>query len=180
MPRGPSKEALQETFAFLGLALHMLHGIESHFAQATLLGLTERQKRKHRTVSDLWKAREKMTFGQMVLLFKEDWELDPDFEKLLDEFVSERNFIVHRITAEKGFGIASARDRRKLNARLATFIDKTYFMSEFFHGAYVASLEFARHMVRVQRNIDIPVEPPREWQERKDMFLALVKYRHGT
>ena len=121
-----------------------------------------------------------MTFGQMVLVFKEDWELDANFEKLLDAFVLERNFIVHRITAEEGYGVRSAQQRRKLNARLGKFIDQTFLMSKFFHGAYLASNEFARDMVKREQVIDIPLEIPEEWIERRDMFLALARYKHDA
>jgi hypothetical protein len=84
-----SKEAMQESFAVLGLAIHLLHEIENHFSQATLLGLAEKQKRKHQSINDMWAARDRMTFGQLVPLFKEDWDLQPEFEFVLDKFVEE-------------------------------------------------------------------------------------------
>src|SRR5258707_13620555 len=118
MNRTPSRAVVQETFALLGLAVHILHEIESHFAQATLLGLTDKQKRKHKSINDLWNARDKMTFGQLVAHFKEDWILESTFEGLLDRFVTERNVVVHRLTCLEGYGVQRSEDTKELNARL--------------------------------------------------------------
>ena len=38
-------------------------------------------------MNDLWAARDRMTFGQMVALFKEDYVLQDDFERRLDTFL---------------------------------------------------------------------------------------------
>jgi hypothetical protein len=178
MSHKPSREVLQETCALLGLAVHMLHQIELYFAQATLLGLTDKQKRKHGRIFDLWDARDKMTFGQMVAHFKEDWILESAFEKLLDNFVTERNIVVHRLTVLEGYGLRKAKDRKKVNARLTTFIDQAFLMCRFFRGAYAASNEFARYIVKDRQGIDTPLVTPKEWLEDRDMFLSLVTYRH--
>jgi hypothetical protein len=178
MSKKPSREALQETFALLGMAVHMLHQIESNFAQATLLGVTNKQKRKYATINDLWNARDKMTFGQMVTHFKEDWILEPGFEELLDGFVAERNIVVHHLTALKAYGVERAKNRKKLNARIVAFIEQSFFIHKFFHGAYLASNEFASYAVKDVRGIDIPFTTPNEWLDDRDMFLSLVTYRH--
>jgi hypothetical protein len=43
-----------------------------------------------------------MTFGQLVAHFKEDWILASTFEGHLDNFVLERNVVIHRLTALAG------------------------------------------------------------------------------
>jgi hypothetical protein len=119
-----------------------------------------------------------MTFGQLVSHFKEDWSLEPDFERLLDQFVEERNQVVHRITTLNGFGVATARERKKLNARLGAFINTAFFMHKVFHGAYLASNEFARDWLKSSKGIDIPLVTPEEWIDHRDLFLAVASYKH--
>jgi hypothetical protein len=178
MSRKPARAEMQETFALLGFAIHILHQIEEHFARATLLGITEKQQRKHSTINDLWSARERMTFGQMVVHFKEDWILETSFEKQLDAFVAERNIVIHRLTGLEGFGIEISSELAALNERITAFIEQEFIMSRFFHGAYLASNEFARHMVKERDGTDIPLETPEEWKPNRDFFLSLVTYRH--
>jgi hypothetical protein len=180
MSSEPSRAEVQETFALLGFAIHILHQIEEHFAQATLLGLSEKQQRKHSTINDLWNARERMTFGQMVLHLKEDWILEPAFEKQLDAFVAERNIVIHRLTSLEGYGVESPNELAALKERTAAFIEQEFLMSKFFHGAYLASNEFARQMVKEHDGMDIPLETPDEWKQNRDLFLSLVTYRHST
>ena len=172
----PSREALQDSFTRLGMALQILHEMERFFAQATLLGLTDKQRRKHETMNDLWAARDKMTFGQMVLLFKEDYILPLEFEKALDAFVLERNVIVHRITTLEGYRLDSTEDRERLNERISTFIEQALFFRKFFHGAFLASNEFARGILK-SGGVDIPVVTPDEWQAHVNLFRGLATYR---
>lgn len=178
MTRKPSRAELQDTFAALGMAVHVLHEMESYFAQAILLGLTDRQKHKHKNMNELWNAREKMTFGQLVAHFKEDWILDSTFEGHLDNFVLERNVVIHRLTALDGFGVETTEDLKTLNARLLAFIEQALLMRRFFHGAFLTSNEFASHTLKRAHGIDIPLETPPEWVKNRDMFRSLVTYRH--
>jgi hypothetical protein len=64
------------------------------------------------------------------------------------------------------------------NAGLTAFIDQVFLMSKFLHGAYLASNEFAKKMVKQHQGIDIQLNTPKEWLENRDMFLSLVTYRH--
>lgn len=179
MQQKPSRAELQATFAALGMAVHVLHEIESYFAQAILLGLTDRQKRKHKNMNELWSAREKMTFGQLVAHFKEDWILEATFEGNLDNFVLERNVVIHRLTALDGYGVETTENLKTLNARLLAFIEKAFLMRRFFHGAFLTSNEFASHTLKHAHGIDIPLETPPEWIENRDMFRSLAIYKHG-
>jgi hypothetical protein len=169
---------LKESLAGLGLAVHLMHEIESYFAQATLLGLTSKQRTKHHTVDEMWAARDRMTFGQLVLLFKEDWRLDPDFERQLDWFVNERNTIIHRITAMDEFDVNTAEGRQMLDRRLATFISAAYPMLRIFRGACIVSNDFSSFWLKEQKGIDIKHEVPDEWANDGELFLSVATYKH--
>jgi hypothetical protein len=128
----------------------------------------------------MWAARDRKTFGQLVSLFKEDWDLHPEFELVLDKFVQERNRVVHRLTKLQGFGVSTQRERQKLNARLSKFLDVAFLMRKIFHGAYLVSNEFARDWLKNHKGIEIPLETPEAWREDIDYFFAVAKYKHGA
>lgn len=178
MTRATPSQALRESFAGLGLAVHLLHQIEQYFAQATLLGLTSKQRSKHATFSDMWAARDRMTFGQLVLLFKEDWSLDPDFEKQLDWFVGERNIIVHRLSALDGYELTNESGRNQTNARVANFVEAAYPMLRIFRGAYLVSNDFKQDWLKTHKGIDVSLEIPSEWEGDSELFLAVATYKH--
>jgi hypothetical protein len=53
-------------------------------------------------------------------------------------------------------------------------------MRKIFHGAYLASNEFARDWLKNHKGIEIPLETPEEWREDIDYFFAVAKYKHGA
>ncbi len=178
MSHATPSQALRESFAGLGLAVHLLHQIEQYFAEATLLGLTSKQRSKHATFNDMWAAQDRMTFGQLVLLFKEDWSLDPDFEEQLDWFVGERNLIIHRLSALADYNLTTESGRNQANARVANFIEAAYPMLRIFRGAYLVSNDFKRDWLKTHERVDIPLEIPDEWQGDSELFLAVATYKH--
>jgi hypothetical protein len=99
--------------------------------------------------------------------FKEDWSLDSTFESQLDNFVLERNVVIHRLTALDGHGLETTEDLNTLNARLLAFIEQAFLMRRFFHGAFLTSNEFASHTLKHARGIDIPLETPPELGQKQ-------------
>lgn len=169
----------QETFALLGLAVALCQEIESKFAQSILLAMTEKQRKKYTTFGELLVARDKMTFGQLVMLFKEDWDLKPEFEHLLDCFVRERNVVVHRLTILEGHGLRTKRERQRINKRLAKFIDLAFLIHKAFNASYQASQEFQSWWLKEYQGTDLPFKVPNEAEDDIISFLDMIKYKRS-
>lgn len=178
--RDEQSVAIRETLAGLGMALYVIQEIESYLAQATLLGLTARQRKKRKTFEDFWAARDKMTFGQLVEHFKEDWIVDSNFEESLDWFVSERNTLVHRVLVTDDFSLRSEKDREELNQRIVKFMDIAAFMKHVFHGGYLLSNEFLVDWGNKRSKVKVFLKTPEEWEDDIVLFRDIATWRWPT
>lgn len=104
---------IKEAQAWVGLCLAVIQEVEVYLANAWFLGLTEKDRQSQRTLGDLIEIRNRLTLGQLVKKFKEGWELEPEFERLLDFFVTQRNRFAHSLLMEGGCGFMHARERKK-------------------------------------------------------------------
>jgi hypothetical protein len=162
-----------EAWGLMGGALTLMHEIESDLAHAIFVGLTEKQKRKYPTLSALIEARKKMTFGQLVGLMKEQWEITPEFDGFLDMFVEERNHLVHDLTVLPGFSVDKARDRKKLIRRVGLFVQACYLARRIFRGAAFASIDFMAYRARKQ-GFKIDIQTSEEIELRMAEFFDVI------
>ena len=116
-------EEMEEVWAMMGLTLTIFHEIEYHLSQAFLLGINEKARRQDKKIKELLSDREKMTFGRMIGVMKEEWSLHPIFEMFIDAFVKERNIFIHKLTSLDGYNVLYKRDRNRLKKRLEGFIE---------------------------------------------------------
>lgn len=174
MGKQAQKQDMQDVCAMMGLALTLLHEIEQELAEAFYVGLTEKQKKKHPTVNDLIAARSKMTFGQLVNLMKEQWQLDHGFDRFLDAFVDERNQFVHSLTTQEGFGILRKRDRNRLRKRLGHFINQAFLAKRLFRAARYTTVDFAQYWLKKHEGVDLNLPKIPEIEREIDVFLGLL------
>jgi len=172
--RSAHVDDMQEVCAKMGLCLAMLHEIEDKFAKSILFGLNERDKRKGRPFKEVWASRDEMTFGRLVMIMKEKWNLNPELEEFLETFVKERNVFVHRLTSAKGFSLRSKRDRKRLEKRVDRFMELAFVANRLFTSALYTSIDFTQDWLKKTRGIDAGVRFPAEVQERIADFLELV------
>jgi hypothetical protein len=164
----------EEAWGMMGCALTLLHEIERDLAQAIFVGLTPKQKKKYPTVNALQEARAKMTFGQLVGIMKEQWHLTGEFDEFINNFVEERNHLVHDLTELPGFGVARKRDRVRLAQRVGRFVQMAFIARRVFRGANFASVDFMRHWVKTQKGVDVPIELSAEAEDRIEDFFSIL------
>ena len=168
------KKEMEEVFALMGIALATLHEIEKDFVSSFLVGLTERQKKKHVTMQQLLEAREKMTFGQLVNHMKEQWTLKPEVEYFIDSFLQERNTFIHGLTALDGFNPRYKRQRAKLRKRVEHFIEVALLARRIFRAAYYASNDFAQWWLREHQGVNIDLPANEDIKDEIAFFLELL------
>ena len=168
---------MSDIWGLMGLSLTVLHEIEENFSEAFFLGLNERDRRRGTTFSELRKTREKMTFGRMISIMREEWELHPLFDAFISFFAEERNFFIHKLTATKGYNIRLKRDRERLKKRVVFFLNMTLLAEEIFRTAFWASVEMAKILVEEKDGKKIPLEIPDEIKTDISTFLQLCKYK---
>ncbi|HEY4884132.1 MAG TPA: hypothetical protein VII08_10900 [Myxococcales bacterium] len=145
----PLPEGLWDLFAALGFAMVMAQTTERHMGQTmhVIFGA------ESFSVDDFMRleneARRK-TLGTLVRALREQVTLDEKFAGILDQFVIDRNTLIHRLDEDEGFDLNTHEGRErchKLAARIArsgALLQQT-FLSFFIafgnrHGAPLPSL----------------------------------------
>ena len=175
----PLDAEMKDVFGKMGLTLSILHEIEEDFSRAFLFGMTERDKKKGKTFGDLWEDRDHMTFGRMVSIMKEKWELDPVLELFLDTFVKERNIFIHKLTKMDGYGLFGKRKRKKLARRVDFFFRLTLIARKLFASALDATMCFGKYYIEKREKIDIGLQFPEEIIQEVSGFMSLLKPRES-
>ncbi len=168
------RKEMEEVFALMGVALATLHEIERDFANSVLVGLTNRQRKKHDTVQDLLEARSKMTFGQLVGHMKEQWTLKPEVEFFIDTFLKERNAFIHGLTTLDGYNPRHKRQRARLRKRVETFIEMSLLARRIFRAANYASIDFAQWWLTQHGVEHEPLPRVESIEDDIDSFLEML------
>jgi hypothetical protein len=175
----PLDAEMKDVFAIMGLTLSILHEIEEDFSRAFLFGLSERYRKKGKNYDDFWEDRDHMTFGRMVSIMKEKWELDPVLELFLDIFVKERNIFVHKLTKMDGYGLFGKRERKKLAKRVDLFFQLALTAKKIFSSALDATMCFGKYYLGKYKKIDIDLQFPEEIMQEVSGFMSLLKPRES-
>ncbi len=173
----PLDAEMKDVFALMGLTLSILHEIEEDFSRAFLFGMTERDKKKGKTFGELLEDRDHMTFGRMVSIMKEKWELDPLLELFFDTFVKERNIFIHKLTKMDGYGIFGKAKRKKLAKRVDLFFRLTLMARKLFSSAFDATICFSKYHMEEYKKIDVDFQVPEEIMQEVSEFMSLLKPR---
>lgn len=129
----------------LCMCLVMCQLIEYYIVNSFLLGISKRQKKKYKTLSDLktgWKTK---TLGNMLTSIEEAWEIEPTLKANLDLFLAHRNLLIHGITTEERFDVRTHWGREELLAFLSFFDVHGRIVKKAFRSSYYASIHFGFH-----------------------------------
>jgi hypothetical protein len=92
-------------YSVIGIALSICHEIEYFLSKSFIFGITEEQKRKYETINDLWEGWSKKTFGQLIRLIQDGYNIEPILKNGLELFLHMRNKLVHGITNDERYNI---------------------------------------------------------------------------
>ena len=120
-----------------------------------------------------------MTFGRMVSIMKEKWELDQVLELFLDTFVEERNIFIHKLTMMDGYGIFGKAKRKKLAKRVDLFFQLTLIAKKLFASASYATIHFSNFYLKEHEKIDIGLQLSEEIMREVSGFMSLLKPRES-
>jgi hypothetical protein len=93
MSKQQRMDEMTEILGLMGMGLLVVQEIESHLAFSFVFGMSERQRRTDKTVSDLWAERDRMTFGQLLAALRSWWEPDPVLDEFLDGFLQASQYV---------------------------------------------------------------------------------------
>lgn len=87
-----------------------------HLLMSVIFGLTEAQSIEH-----LSKVYAKKTLGQFLVLVREKIGLKESFDEYMEDYIQQRNFIIHNISRTKSFSLYTEQGRRKSTDFLTSF-----------------------------------------------------------
>jgi len=127
----------------LGICLVRCQQIEHYIANSFLLGISEKQKKKYKTINDLRAGWKKKTLGNMLQSIEEAWEIDPIVKASFELFLNNRNTLIHGIATSEQYDIRTLWGQHELLSFLKFFDIHSRMVKKAFRGSYYASLDFA-------------------------------------
>ncbi len=129
-------------FTMLGICTARCQEIEHLIAQSFILGVAEAQKGRYKTISDLVRAWQKKTFGQLLRLIDEGYEVDPVVRASLDLFLEMRNKLIHGITTDPRYDIDTSWGQDETIAFLKLFEILSRPIRKAFRASFYASIDY--------------------------------------
>lgn len=141
-------EGIDETIEnILGECLIIIHRIEDYITNSFIFAVGN-EKYSEYSIKELTKHwKEKFTFGKLIGLMKERFNIKPDVENSLQLFLHQRNKIAHGITKDERFDIDSLWGKKELVGFLALFIQNAHILEPIIQSAYIASMSLSYYLM---------------------------------
>lgn len=126
----------------LGICIARCQQIEYYIAHSFLLGVSEKQKRKYKTINNLIDGWKKKTLGNLLHSIDEVYEIEPIVRASFDLFLNMRNQLIHGITTSEKYNIETSWGQDELVAFLAFFDIVSRPVRNAFRSSYYASVYY--------------------------------------
>ncbi|MFZ4761343.1 MAG: hypothetical protein ACOYK8_00815 [Alphaproteobacteria bacterium] len=126
------------------------HALTNSFIFVAILN---NQKNKSLTISDLKKSWKRKTFGQMMQLIEEGWDIEPTIKVALDGYKQMRNLLAHSLVIEERYDINTAWGCKELALFLSSFDLYSRLIKRVFQGSFYASIDLAASYLKTPKDI---------------------------
>lgn len=155
---GPQIDISEKLYVVLGVALSQCHEIEWLFAKSFIFGVSEKQKKKYRTLNDFFKGWEKKTLGGLFSSMQEAFNIEYTTKMTLDLFLDMRNKLVHGITTTDRYNINTEWGRRELIVFLDLFLSLCAPIKDIAASCFEVSAKLANTYLLEDSAEKIPLE----------------------
>jgi hypothetical protein len=154
----------------IGVCLAMCQEIEHYIAHSFVLGISERQKRRYKTIDDLREGWKKKTLGSLLAAIDEAYEIQPLVRASFQLFLQMRNQLIHGLIKSDRYDIDTDWGRRELIAFLTFFDIVSRSVRRIFRSSFYASIDFGVEYLSKGRKIPRNLLTP-DQIEQTDLFL---------
>lgn len=162
-------------YSAMGIALTECHEIEYLLSKSFIFGISDEQKRKYDSINDLMEGWSKKTFGQLLWLIQDTFEIEPTLKTALQLFLEMRNKLVHGITEDKRYDIRDEWGQKELISFLDTFLSLSEPIKEIAFSCYVTSMQFGLELVKKD---GLPaIEFPEDSIEKLSVFFEFFNQK---
>ncbi len=127
----------------LGRCLVRCQEIEHNLARSFIFCAPHKKKQKNKTISDLTAEWSRLTFGQLIKMIKNDWEMLPELDGALDMYRHSRNLFIHRLCTDPRYDISTRWGVMEFLPFLQFFDLQTKIVMRASEASLAASLDFA-------------------------------------
>lgn len=150
-----SYEGMRKTLDnMLGICITTIHKIENYITDSFIFAIGNEKYGEFtiKEVTKLWKR--KLTFGKLIKLIQERYEIDEDIHHALILFLTQRNRIAHGLTKDERYEIETVWGQKELVAYLALFLRNAWLLEEVFESAFIVSIGVGFNLIK--ENSDNP------------------------
>lgn len=162
-------------YSAMGIALSRCHKIEYLLSNSFIFGFSDEQKRKYDTINDLREGWSKKTFGQLIRIIQDTFEIEPTLKASLELFLEMRNKLVHDITGDERYDIHDEWGQKELIAFLDTFLTLAEPIKDIALSCYVTSMQFGIEIMK--KDGVAVVELPEDSIEKLSTFLEFFNLK---
>jgi hypothetical protein len=155
-------------YSVMGIALSVCHEIEHYLSESFIFGITESQKRKYETINDLWEGWSKKTFGELIRLIQDGYNIEPIVKNGLELFRDMRNKLVHGITINERYNIHDEWGQKELLSFLDVFLTLANSIKQISFACYSASIQFGISLLEDEKKSTIKL--PEDALEELSLF----------
>lgn len=144
-----SNEDIEEAIdRMLGKSITLVHEVEDNITNSFIFG-ADNDKYSGFTINEAinyWKK--KFTFGRLIKLMEENFDIDEDVRNAFELFLQQRNKIAHGLTQEERYDINTLWGQKELVAFLALFITNAFAILPITEGALLASVSLGYNLMK--------------------------------
>ncbi|MCR1897963.1 hypothetical protein NSA47_03040 [Irregularibacter muris] len=132
----------------LGVCMTTIHRIENYITSSFIFAVGNKKYGNYtiNEATQLW--RDKLTFGKLIQLIEERYEINEDVRKSLILFLTQRNKIAHGLTKDERYDIDTIWGQKETAGYLALFLKNAWILEDIFESAYITTMCIGFHLMK--------------------------------
>jgi hypothetical protein len=156
--------------SMLGICVARCQEIEHLIAHSFILGISDKQKRRYKTINDLVEGWKKKTLGQLINAIREAYDIEPIFNASLDLFLNMRNELTHGLTVSDRYDIRTSWGQDETIAFLTFFEFVSRIIRKAFRSTFYASIEFGTQYLIDEKEIPKQLRLTKKQSSEIDLY----------
>lgn len=144
-----SYEGMRETIDYmLGVCMTTIHRIENYITSSFIFAVGNK-KYSNYTINEattLWK--DKFTFGKLIQLIEDRYEIDQVVHNSLNLFLTQRNKIAHGLTKDERYDVDTIWGQKEIVGYLALFLRNSWVLEDIVESAYISTMGIGFHLMK--------------------------------
>lgn len=132
----------------LGVSITTIHTIENYITESFIFAIGNNKYNEYtiKEATTYWK--EKFTFGKLIQLIQERYEIKEVVHNALMLFLVQRNKICHGLTKDERYNIDTIWGQKEIIGYLALFLKNAWTLEYIFEAVYITTMAIGSHITK--------------------------------